>query len=163
MTAHALQDSPVGPLILVTGDGRAVSGLYFSDQRHLPSADLLGRRDDTVLAELRGQLDEYWAGRRTDFDVELAPVGTPFQQQVWLALREVPYGTTCSYGDLAGKIGRPSAVRAVGAANGRNPLCIVLPCHRVVGAGGALTGYAGGVERKRSLLDLEQRRDTLFA
>ena len=162
MTAHALQDSPVGVLTLVTDDGRSVSGLYFAEGRHRPGQERFGTRHDAVLPALREQLAEYWSGRLTEFDVELNPVGTAFQQQVWRALREVPYASTCSYGDLARQIGRPSAVRAVGAANGRNPLCIVLPCHRVIGAGGALTGYAGGIERKRALLDLEHRRATLL-
>ena len=161
MSAHALLDSPVGPLTAVTDDGRSLVGLWFTDARHLPDPSRYGTRDDTVLPDLREQLDEYWAGRRRRFEVALATVGTPFQQQVWQALLDVPYGSTCSYGDLAVAVGRPTAVRAVGAANGRNPVCIVVPCHRVVGATGALTGYSGGVERKRALLDLEQQRARL--
>ena len=154
MTVHAVLDSPLGPLTAVgTDDGLA--GLYMDGQRHLPPAERFGPRDDTVLPALQEQLSAYWAGDLTDFDVPLAAAGTPFQQQVWAALRLVPYGATCSYADLAVAIGRPTAVRAVGAANGRNPVCLVVPCHRVVGARGALTGYAGGLERKRFLLQLE--------
>ena len=155
MTVHAVLDSPLGPLTVVsTGDGLA--GLYLDGQRHRPPDERFGPRDDTMLPALQEQLSAYWAGDLTDFDVPLAAAGTAFQQQVWAALRLVPYGATCSYADLAAAIGRPTAVRAVGAANGRNPVCLVVPCHRVVGAGGALTGYAGGLPRKRFLLQLER-------
>ena len=105
-----------------------------------------------------GQLAEYFAGSRQDFDLPLRPQGTAFQQTVWQALLDIPYGTTESYGELARRIGQPTASRAVGLANGRNPISIVIPCHRVVGANGSLTGYGGGIERKRTLLDLEQDR-----
>ena len=155
MRTHTVVDSPVGPLTLVDDDG-SLAGLYMHEQRHLPSAAAFGDRDDRVQPALREQLPLYFAGELRDFDVPLATTGTPFQQQVWAALRQVPYGTTCTYGDLAAAIGRPTAVRAVGAANGRNPVCIVVPCHRVVGSDGALTGYAGGVERKSLLLALER-------
>jgi methylated-DNA-[protein]-cysteine S-methyltransferase len=104
---------------------------------------------------VRAQLAEYFAGRRRDFDLPLAPAGTPFQQRVWQALRAIPYGRTESYGALAARLGQPGAGRAVGLANGQNPIAIVIPCHRVIGAGGALTGYGGGLERKRWLLALE--------
>ena len=156
MRSHTVVDSPVGALTLVD-DGGALAGLYLADQRHLPDAASFGPRDDSVQPALREQLTAYFAGDLRDFDVPLTVAGTPFQRQVWAALQQVPYGTTCTYGDLAAAIGRPTAVRAVGAANGRNPVCIVVPCHRVVGSGGALTGYAGGVERKALLLALEQR------
>lgn len=156
MRRHTVVDSPIGPLTLVAEDG-ALAGLYLHEQRHLPDSAAFGARDEGALPELRAQLDGYFAGTLRDFDVPLATTGTPFQQQVWAALREVPYGSTCTYGDLAAAIGRPSAVRAVGAANGRNPVCLVVPCHRVVGAGGVLTGYAGGLERKAYLLTMEQR------
>jgi methylated-DNA-[protein]-cysteine S-methyltransferase len=149
-------DSPVGPLTLVDEDG-ALAGLYLHEQRHLPSVDRFGARDDAVLPAVREQLTAYFAGELRDFDVPLALHGTDFQRSVWSALRRVPYGTTCTYADLARAIGRPTAVRAVGAANGRNPVCVVVPCHRVVGSGGSLTGYAGGVGRKQHLLDLERR------
>ena len=154
MTAHTVLDSPLGPLTAVSTDG-GLSGLFMSGQRHRPAAERFGARDDTVLPGLREQLDAYWAGELTDFEVPLTTTGTAFQQQVWAALRRVPYGATCSYTDLAAAIGRPTAVRAVGAANGRNPVCLVVPCHRVVGSGGSLTGYAGGLERKRFLLQHE--------
>ena len=154
MTAHAVLDSPLGPLTAVSTDG-SLSGLFMSGQRHRPAAGRFGPRNDTVLPALREQLDAYWAGDLTDFEVPLMTTGTAFQQQVWDALRRVPYGATCSYADLAVAIGRPTAVRAVGAANGRNPVCLVVPCHRVVGSGGSLTGYAGGLERKQFLLQHE--------
>ena len=154
MTAHTVLDSPVGPLTAVADDD-GLAGLYLDGQRHRPAVDRFGDRDDTILPGLREQLDAYWAGGLTTFDVPLATTGTPFQTAVWAALREVPYGTTCTYADLAAAIGRPTAVRAVGAANGRNPVCLVVPCHRVVGSGGALTGYAGGLERKQFLLQHE--------
>jgi methylated-DNA-[protein]-cysteine S-methyltransferase len=155
MRSHTVVDSPVGPLTLVDQDG-ALAGLYMHEQRHLPPAEAFGARDDRVLGAAREQLAAYFARDLKEFDLALATAGTPFQQQVWEALRAVPYGTTCTYGDLAVAVGRPTAVRAVGAANGRNPICLVVPCHRVVGAGGSLTGYAGGLDRKSFLLALEQ-------
>ena len=154
---HAVLDGPLGPMTVVGHDG-ALAGLYLHEQRHLPPADRLGARDDTTLPALQEQLGAYLAGELRTFDVALAPLGTPFQAEVWAALRQMPYGTTTTYGALAAAIGRPSAVRAVGAANGRNPTCLVVPCHRVVGADGSLTGYAGGLDRKRFLLDLERGR-----
>ncbi|MCA8974064.1 MAG: methylated-DNA--[protein]-cysteine S-methyltransferase [Planctomycetes bacterium] len=104
----------------------------------------------------RRQLAEYFAGRRREFELPLAPRGTPFQLEVWAALRTIPFGSTCSYADIAARIGRPNAVRAVGAANGRNPIAIIVPCHRVIGRDGSLTGYAGGLDRKRRLLQHER-------
>ncbi len=159
MTArtHAVVDGPLGPMTLVAQDG-ALAGLYLCDQRHLPGAERFGERDDATLPALQEQLAAYLAGALQDFEVDLAPVGTPFQTAVWAALRRVPYGTTTTYGALAAAVGRPTAVRAVGAANGGNPYCLVVPCHRVVGADGSLTGYAGGLDRKRFLLDLERGR-----
>ena len=160
-TCHVVVDSPVGDLTLVT-DGTALTALYFVEHKHAPGTERLGPQvevDDApeVLQRTVSQLAEYFAGRRTDFDLTLAPVGTAFQQQVWAALREIPYAQTRSYGQLAGFLGKPGASRAVGLANGRNPLSIVVPCHRVIGADGSLTGYGGGAERKRALLDLERR------
>ena len=155
MTTHTVVDSPVGPLTLVA-DWPALRGLYLSDQRHLPPVAAFGDRDDAVLPAVREQLDAYFDGALMEFDVPLATRGTPFQTQVWQALRAVPYGSTCTYTELAAAVGRPTAVRAVGAANGRNPVCIVVPCHRVVGADKTLTGYAGGLDRKRFLLELER-------
>ena len=157
---HAVLDGPLGPMTVVGEDG-ALAGLYLDEQRHLPPTARLGERDDTTLPGLQEQLAAYLAGELRAFDVALAPLGTPFQLEVWAALRRVPYGTTTTYGALAAAIGRPSAVRAVGAANGRNPVGIVVPCHRVVGADGSLTGYAGGLDRKRFLLDLERRTAAL--
>lgn len=156
MTSHTVLDSPVGTLTAVDADG-CLAGLFMTDQRHRPAPARLGPRDDAVLPALREQLTAYWSGALTAFDLPLAVVGTPFQRQVWAALRAVPYGATCTYGELAAAIGRPTAVRAVGAANGRNPVCLVIPCHRVVGAGGVLTGYAGGLARKHFLLQHEGR------
>ena len=161
MRSHTVVDSPVGPITLVDQDG-ALAGVYLEGQRHLPPSEALGGRDDAVLAALREQLTAYFAGALETFDVELAPLGTPFQAAVWAALRKVPYGATVTYGALAAAVGRPAAVRAVGAANGRNPRCLVVPCHRVVGADGTLTGYAGGLERKRFLLQLEARQPSLL-
>lgn len=155
MRSHTVVDSPVGPLTLVDEEG-ALAGLYMADQRHLPDAARHGDRDDDVLPALRQQLTAYWAGGLREFDVPLHPAGTPFQQRVWGALRTIPYGETWSYGNLAAEIGQPTASRAVGLANGRNPVGIVVPCHRVVGSSGSLTGYGGGLERKKWLLDHER-------
>lgn len=146
-------DSPVGELRLVAVDGALTAIEFF------PFADTVaGDRDDSdpVLIEATRQLREYFAGDRKDFDLPLEPAGTPFQQRVWTALRSIDWGETTSYGALATQLGMaPGASRAVGLANGRNPIPIVVPCHRVIGANGALTGYAGGLERKQVLLDLE--------
>lgn len=152
---HTVVDSPIGPLTLVATDG-VLSGLYMRTQRHLPEAATFGARDDGPFGEATRQLAEYFAGDRTDFDLRLRLEGTAFQRQVWAALRDIPYGETWSYGQLAAHIGSPGASRAVGLANGRNPVAIVVPCHRVVGANGKLTGYGGGLERKQLLLDLER-------
>ncbi|GLZ44415.1 methylated-DNA--protein-cysteine methyltransferase [Actinomycetospora sp. NBRC 106375] len=153
-TSHTVTASPLGPLTLRADDG-VLSGLYMTDHRHGPAAETLGPRDDDGLPAVREQLAAYFAGDLKDFDLPLALRGTAFQERVWAALREIPYGATSTYGELAASIGAPSASRAVGLANGRNPISIVVPCHRVVGSTGALTGYGGGTERKRALLDLE--------
>ena len=153
--SHTIINSPLGPLTAVADEG-ALAGLYMSEQRHLPGPERFGPRDDRLLPALREQLAAYFSGELRRFDLPLATAGTPFQCDVWSALRDIPYGTTCTYGDLAAALGRPTAVRAVGAANGRNPVCLVVPCHRVVGVAGALTGYAGGVERKAWLLAHER-------
>ena len=145
-------DSPVGPLLL-TSDGDALTRLLFGGP---PEA--AWRTDPCpVLERARDQLAEYFTGQRHDFDLPLEPAGTPFQLRVWEALREIPYARTWSYAQLATRVGSPGASRAVGLANGRNPICIVVPCHRVIGADGSLTGYGGGLDRKRLLLDLERR------
>lgn len=156
---HVVVDSPVDPLVLVS-DGSALTGVYLRGHRHV-TEDARGDRVDAaaapaVLRKAATQLGEYFAGERTAFDLPLAPRGTDFQQRVWLGLRDIPYGQTRSYAELARAVGAAGAFRAVGLANGRNPLSIVVPCHRVVGADGSLTGYGGGVERKRVLLDLER-------
>jgi methylated-DNA-[protein]-cysteine S-methyltransferase len=153
-TLYTTLDSPIGELLLA-GDGEAVRGLYLQDGPSAISIPASWRRADEPFVAARDQLGEYFAGERSTFDLALAGAGTGFQERVWRALLEIPYGETTSYGELAGRIGRPDAVRAVGMANGRNPISIIVPCHRVIGADGALTGYAGGLERKRFLLDLE--------
>lgn len=147
------QPSPLGPLLLA-GDDQGLHLLHMDAAQawELPGEWLPAQHR---LDEVARQLDEYFAGKREIFDVRLAPLGTPFQREVWQALQRIPYGTTCSYSDLAGQIGRPRAVRAVGTANGVNPIAIIVPCHRVIGSNGTLTGYAGGVERKQMLLELE--------
>lgn len=155
MNHHAVLDSPLGPLTLVEEDG-ALVGVYMADQRHRPDQTAHGDRDDDVLPAAREQLAAYLAGTLQTFDLPVRLRGTPFQQRVWAALRTIPYGQTWSYGRLAAAIGQPTASRAVGLANGRNPVGIVVPCHRVVGSTGSLTGYGGGVERKRWLLDHER-------
>ncbi len=150
--------TPIGELLLVADDDGALSAV------HLPGrhGDTDGwERDDRLLADARRQLTEYFAGERTEFDLPLRPVGAPFQLRVRAALLRIPYGETASYGEIARELGHPTAARAVGAANGRNPLAIVVPCHRVIGADGSLTGYAGGLECKRALLDLEVGRTAL--
>jgi methylated-DNA-[protein]-cysteine S-methyltransferase len=149
----ATMPSPVGELTLTT-DGTGLTGVYMGD--HPRSAER-GRRDEAALADAVEQLGAYFAGARRTFDLPLAPRGTPFQLKVWEGLRAIPYATTISYGELARRIGNPNASRAVGLANGRNPIGIIVPCHRVIGADGSLTGYGGGLANKRILLDLEAR------
>lgn len=156
---HTVLDSPVGPLTLAADDG-ALIGLWMAEHRRgeLP----IGEQDDAGFTETGRQLAEYFAGTRTEFDLPLAPLGGVFEQRVWHLLLEIPYGQTRSYGQLARALGNPDLAQAVGSANGRNPISIVVPCHRVVGADGALTGYAGGLPTKRFLLDLEQPGGRLF-
>jgi methylated-DNA-[protein]-cysteine S-methyltransferase len=145
-------DTPIGA-ILVAGDGSAIVETYFAGAR--PKADWI--RDDEGLREAADQLRRYFAGELCAFDLPLAPHGTEFQQAVWSALQQIPYGQTTTYSTIAERIGRPAAVRAVGAANGANPIPIVIPCHRVIGANGSLTGFGGGLDVKRQLLALEAR------
>jgi methylated-DNA-[protein]-cysteine S-methyltransferase len=152
-------DSPIGPLTVIAENG-AICGLYMDAQRHAPAVSSLGKPADPEaepFAAVAAQLAAYFAGQLTEFDLPLATEGTGFQQRVWAALRAIPYGQTVSYGELARRIGSPAAGRAVGLANGRNPIAVVVPCHRVIGADGSLTGYGGGIDRKRFLLDLERR------
>ena len=147
-------DSPVGPLMLAA-DASGLRHIEFRHNRHpADRADWHGG-DNEVLQATEAQLGEYFAGKRQRFELPLAPQGTPFQREVWFALADIPYGQTMSYAQLATKLSRPTASRAVGAANGRNPLGILLPCHRVVGAKGSLTGFSGGLAAKRFLLELE--------
>jgi methylated-DNA-[protein]-cysteine S-methyltransferase len=155
-TFHHIHPSPLGDLLL-TSDGGALTGLHMDPSRHPPRRDGSWVSSEEPFQEVRRQLDEYFAGRRTHFDLELAPRGTPFQRRVWSALQEIPYGETRSYLDIARRLGSPKAVRAVGGANGRNPIAVVIPCHRVIAADGTLGGYGGGLERKRILLDLERQ------
>jgi len=144
--------SPLGELLL-TSDGRALTGVYPSSHRAPPR--LKGVRDDAFFTGVRDQLKAYFSGRLEAFEISCSPVGTPFQHRVWDALRAIPYGAQWTYGALASLLGKPTASRAVGLANGKNPLSIIVPCHRVIGANGMLTGYAGGLELKRWLLDHE--------
>jgi methylated-DNA-[protein]-cysteine S-methyltransferase len=155
---HVIVASPVGPLTMVA-DGDAIAALYMDAQRHAPGPEALGLPGDAAdepFATAARQLDAYFAGRLTEFDLPLALAGTDFQRKVWAGLRDIPYGRTVSYGELAARIGSPAASRAVGLANGRNPVAIVVPCHRVIGSDGSMTGYGGGLDRKRFLLALEQ-------
>ncbi|GGX72510.1 methylated-DNA--[protein]-cysteine S-methyltransferase [Streptomyces minutiscleroticus] len=156
MRQHTVTDSPYGPLTLVADDG-VLCGLYMTDQRHRPAEETFGAPDDTPFGAAVEQLNAYFEGELTHFTLELRLTGTPFQRAVWQQLRRIPYGETRTYGELAAALGSPGASRAVGLANGRNPVGIVVPCHRVVGANGGLTGYGGGLDRKRRLLDLERR------
>jgi methylated-DNA-[protein]-cysteine S-methyltransferase len=153
--------SPLGPLEIAC-EGATLTRLTFSSGTAAITADHAGPTPAESLRtveRLAAWLERYFAGDNPAGDFELAPAGTPFQRAVWTALRTIPYGATASYADIARSIGQPSAVRAVGAANGRNPIAILIPCHRVVGSDGSLTGYAGGLERKRALLALEHPAD----
>jgi methylated-DNA-[protein]-cysteine S-methyltransferase len=163
---HTVVDSPIGPLTLVAA-GERLACLWMTEHQHLPDPERFGPRVDPgpedVLTATARQLDEYFVGDRHNFDITLnGDAGTEFQRTVWAALREIPYGETISYAELARRIDKPTAFRAVGLANGRNPISIIVPCHRVVGAGGALTGYGGGLDRKQILLDLEAKHRRLF-
>lgn len=151
---YCTTDSPIGELLLV-GDGDALHFLHMQHGRHPARVEHGWTPSEQPFASVRRQLEEYFDGRRRSFDVPLKPAGSPFELAVWAALQEIPYGETTSYGELARRIGRPDAARAVGAANGRNPIAVIVPCHRVIGANGSLTGYGGGLERKRLLLELE--------
>ena len=152
-------DSPIGPL-LIAGDDNGLRFLLFSRGRHEVKPEPEWEEDRGLLKEPVKQLNAYFAGKLRHFDVPLAPEGTPFQSQVWRALCDIPYGETTSYGALAKQIGNPKAVRAVGLANGSNPISIIIPCHRVIGSNGSLVGYGGGLPIKQALLALErgQRR-----
>jgi methylated-DNA-[protein]-cysteine S-methyltransferase len=155
MIATTIIDSPIGPLQLTAEDG-VLTRVFMDAQRHAPAVSEAWRDDRAALAAAIDQLNAYFNGELTDFDVSLDPAGTEFQRAVWAALRTVPYGETSSYGEIAAQVGRPAASRAVGQANGRNPIAIIIPCHRVIGSGGSLTGYGGGLDRKQWLLAHEQ-------
>jgi methylated-DNA-[protein]-cysteine S-methyltransferase len=158
---YRVVSSPLGDLV-VSGDGERVTGLAFADSRKADAVEL-SQRDDTAFADLAEQLRAYFAGELTRFTVNLAPHGTEFQQRVWTALQQIPFGATTTYGTLAAELGDPRAMRAVGLANGRNPIAIVIPCHRVIGADGSLTGYGGGMHRKQWLLAHERGERPLEA
>jgi len=150
-TVYCIAPSPIGELLLF-GNGHALQGLYLESHDVWPQKQPDWRWDEAPFKAAIAQLHEYFDRRRTVFDLPLAPVGTPFQQRVWTALLDIPHGVTISYGELATRLGDPKASRAVGLANGRNPISIVIPCHRVIGANGNLTGYGGGLDRKEWLL-----------
>jgi len=158
MTRYHRFATPLGP-VFATADAGSLTGLYFEGGRHVPAIDARWIEDAhaTPLAACEAQLREYLDGRRTRFDLPVAPRGTPFQQRVWQEIARIPHGAVITYAELARRAGAPGSARAAGAATGRNPLCIIVPCHRVVGSRGALTGYAGGLERKSRLLALESR------
>lgn len=159
MIKYRTIDSPIGPLTLAGRDG-VLTHLRMVDQTYEPSrADWI--EDDSAFATTAEQLGAYFAGELCDFDVEMDMLGTGFQQRVWRALLTIPYGQTRSYGEIARQIGAPGAARAVGLANGHNPIAIIVPCHRVIGASGKLTGYGGGLDRKQTLLALEKKRATV--
>jgi methylated-DNA-[protein]-cysteine S-methyltransferase len=155
VTRYRWVESPLGRL-LIAGDGEGLRSIAFDREgrRCTPESDWI--RDDGLLVDPASQLEAYFAGRLVRFDLDLAPTGTEFQLAVWKALEAIPYGETVSYGEIATRIGKPTAVRAVGTANGANPLPIVIPCHRVIGKDGSLTGYGGGLDLKASLLELER-------
>jgi methylated-DNA-[protein]-cysteine S-methyltransferase len=147
-------DGPIGELLLV-GDGHSLRGLYMQEGRTAIEVRTGWQEAEQSFVAASTQLAEYFAGRRSFFDVPLAMSGSAFELRVWSALRKIPYGESISYGELARRIGEPGAARAVGVANARNPIAVIVPCHRVIGADGSLTGYGGGLARKRFLLDLE--------
>jgi methylated-DNA-[protein]-cysteine S-methyltransferase len=148
-------DTPLGQMV-VRGDGQFVTGLYLPTHKGWRGPDAAWRQSDAPFVAVREQLAEYFAGERQQFDMPLKLAGTPFQQRVWQELVRIPFGTTITYAQLAQRVGRPTASRAVGAANARNPISIIVPCHRVIGADGKLTGYAGGLDKKQWLLAFER-------
>jgi len=157
-------ESPMGRMMPVAKD-EGLCALYFVDQKYYRAAgrDWIRAERNAILRDTAREMKEYFAGRRKVFDVPLAPEGTPFQHRVWKAISSVAYGETITYSELARRAGHPDAIRAAGAATGRNPIAIIVPCHRIVGADGSLTGYAGGLARKRALHDLESGAASLFA
>jgi methylated-DNA-[protein]-cysteine S-methyltransferase len=155
MRTHTMIDSPMGVLTLVAADG-ILSGAYMEDHLHKPDPATFGPRVSAGFEEAAEQLEEYFAGQRRGFTLRMGLGGTDFQRRIWQTVATIPYGQTWTYAQLADAVGRRDRIRAVGAANGRNPIAVVVPCHRVVGSDGRLTGYAGGLARKRFLLDLER-------
>ena len=159
MTRYRMVDSPIGPLTLA-GEGSTLTNLRMVEQTYEPDrADWL--LDDRAFPDAVEQLDAYFAGELQEFDLSLRLLGTEFQRRVWNALRTIPYGETRTYGEIAQQIGAPTAFRAVGLANGHNPIAVIVPCHRVIGANGSLTGFGGGLERKSALLELERTTSSL--
>ncbi|MFF5212700.1 methylated-DNA--[protein]-cysteine S-methyltransferase [Streptosporangium sp. NPDC000396] len=159
MRTHTMIDSPMGTLTLVATDG-VLSGLYMENHRHMPDPSMFGPRVGTGFEEATEQLAEYFAGRRQDFTLPTRLHGSDFQRRIWQTVAGIPYGQTWTYAQLADAVGGREVIRAVGAANGRNPIAVVVPCHRVVGSDGSLTGFSGGLARKRFLLDLERPAGT---
>ena len=163
---YRIVESPIGPLTLA-GDGSTLMHLRMTEQSHEPDRSAWAPAGADAFADVVEQLNAYFAGTLTEFDVELELHGTEFQRKVWAALQTIPYGQTRSYGEIAEQIGSPAASRAVGLANGRNPISIIVPCHRVIGAAGSMTGYGGGIDRKKMLIALEKTQapaePTLFA
>jgi len=157
---YRIIDSPIGPLTLA-GTGSTLMHLRMVGQTHEPDRSGWEPADPDAFADVVTQLSSYFAGALTEFDVDMQSDGTGFQRRVWAALQTIPYGETRSYGQIAEQIGSPAASRAVGLANGRNPISIIVPCHRVIGSSGRLTGYGGGIERKRTLLELELNANSL--
>lgn len=151
---YSYMESPIGRIMLAR-DSRGLARIEFESNGERARPDRSWVEDDAAFADVQTQLGEYFGGRRRGFTIELAPQGTPFQLAVWRALLEIPYGTTSTYRAIAERIGRPNATRAVGTANGSNPLPIVIPCHRVIGSDGSLTGYGGGTRIKQALLEIE--------
>ncbi|MGP1677153.1 MAG: methylated-DNA--[protein]-cysteine S-methyltransferase [Burkholderiales bacterium] len=164
MRYYDFYESPHGPMLLVA-DGEGLSGVYFNGQKYHPQIASQWRRDagHAPLRQAKRELAEYFGGERKRFDAPLAPEGTAFQRSVWKAISSVGYGETITYGELAKRAGCPGSARAAGAATGRNPIGVIVPCHRIVGSNGSLTGYAGGLDRKRALLALESGLAELFA
>ena len=164
MRYYDFYESPYGQMLLVA-DGEALCGVYFDGQKYLPQVASQWRRDaqHATLRQAKRELAEYFAGKRKRFEVALAPEGTPFQRSVWKAIATVGFGETISYAELAQRAGCPGSARAAGAATGRNPIGIIVPCHRILASDGSLTGYAGGLDRKRALLALESGIPQLFS
>ena len=161
-TSYTMHDSPIGPILLV-GTTKGIQHIVFNSEKHSLKPDESWKLNIEPFQDACKQLDEYFAGTRQTFSLKLTPKGTEFQQQVWQQLRKIPYGDTCSYGDIATRLDNPNASRAVGAANGANPLPIVVPCHRVIGANGSLTGFSSGLAVKDWLLSHERGEQSLFS